>query len=157
MGIAAAARWRRSGRASAGLPPYVCKLQAPSVARARGCQQRWHGQRGRASGAIGARRLRKWRIFHACRPSGLFAAAASKLIASVLLGVCTYLFRRLVIFTHVCWCVLQSRGGDLHSTLLLNFRLRRHESTLLIPFQGALLVLFSRRFLATGLGVKTGF
>ena len=39
--------------------------------------------------------------FHACRPSGLLAAAASKLIASVLLGVCTYLFRRLVIFTHV--------------------------------------------------------
>ena len=91
----------RSEGASAGLPPHVCRLQAPFVRRVRGGQQRWTVQRGRASGAFGARRPRKWRIFHAVAQAALLAATGSNLIAQALVACRTYLFRRFVIFTHV--------------------------------------------------------
>jgi len=82
-------RWPRSGGASAGLPPYLCKLHAPPVPRAHGCQQRWNGQRDGASGAVGVQRPRKPRISATCktpRPLSPTAARTAEACRAVIAG-----------------------------------------------------------------------
>ena len=100
-------RWPRSGGASAGLPPRTQRLQAPPVPRAHGCQQRWNVQRGRASGSIDARRLRKPRISATCETQGPLSPTAAReqlrLAEPLSRGpIVTHLLRRLVILSHGC-------------------------------------------------------
>ena len=135
-----------NGRAAGAARPTCSRLPA-ALDRATGPGERCHWCAAAA----------EMEDFPCCRPSCFVSSDGLKSHRASSRGVAHVPVSAACGIHTCCWCVLQSRGGDLHSTLLLNFRLRRHESTLLIPFQGALLVLFSRRFLATGLGVKTGF
>ena len=100
-------RWRRSGGASAGLPPYLCKLHAPPVARAHGCQQRWNVRRGRASGTVDAQRPRLGMISlslkRSCPLSPMASREQLRLAAPQSRGpIVTHLLRRLVVFSHGC-------------------------------------------------------
>jgi hypothetical protein len=144
-------RWRRSRGASAGLPPRARRLQAPPVARAHGCQQRWNVQRGRASGPIGARRPRKPRISMACETQGPLSPTAAReqlSLPSRYRGVQSLLtcfgglwYSVMAAFDR---CLLCSLEGNLQSfcrlgTCLCSF----------LTLHGAFRVLAGRRFLAT--------
>ena len=156
-------RWRRSGGASAGLPPYLCKLHAPPVPRAHGCQQGWNVQRGRANGTVDARRPRLGMISLSLERSCLLSPTAAREAAETCQAVIAG-SNRYSPASAACgiqsWLRLSAAIGLSLGCNLPFLRLIKSRLFPFAAFQGAILMLPDRRFLSKGPGwtcVNSGF